>query len=40
MVSHLANDDVAQFLTHILVPVYRIIEDDTIQDSQMGTIPA
>lgn len=25
-----------QFLVHILTPVYRITEDDTIRDSQMG----
>lgn len=37
MVSHLSKDDVTLFLTHILTPVYRIIEDDTIRDPQMGT---
>jgi len=26
------------FLTHILTPVYRLTEDDTIRDAQMGTI--
>ncbi|KAF8305376.1 hypothetical protein DL93DRAFT_356267 [Clavulina sp. PMI_390] len=36
MVSHMSKEDVSTFLTHILTPVYRIIEDDTIQDSQMG----
>lgn len=25
------------FLVHILTPVYRLTEDDTIRDSQMGT---
>lgn len=26
------------FLIHILTPVYRLTEDDTIRDAQMGTI--
>ena len=29
-------DSVEQYLVHILTPVYRIVEDDSIKDSQMG----
>ncbi len=36
MVSHMDAEVVEHFLTHILNPVYRIIEDDTIRDPQMG----
>lgn len=37
MTSYMDADRVEQFLVHILTPVYRLIEDDTIRDSQMGT---
>ena len=36
MASHLDAETVEHFLVHILNPVYRIIEDDTIRDQQMG----
>lgn len=36
MTSHMPSDDVEGFLTHILSPVYRILEDDTIRDPRMG----
>ncbi|KAH9485782.1 U3 small nucleolar RNA-associated protein 20 [Psilocybe cubensis] len=35
MTSHMEAERLEQFLVHILTPVYRIIEDDTIRDSQM-----
>lgn len=37
MTSHMEAERLEQFLVHILTPVYRIVEDDTIRDSQMGT---
>ena len=36
MANHMPADDVEIFLTHILSPVYRILEDDTIRDPRMG----
>lgn len=30
------TDRLQMFLVHILTPVYRITEDDTIRDTQMG----
>lgn len=36
MASHMDATVVEHFLTHILNPVYRVIEDDTIRDTQMG----
>lgn len=36
MVSHMEATSLERFLVHILTPVYRLIEDDTIRDSQMG----
>ncbi|KAI0333223.1 hypothetical protein GY45DRAFT_1319830 [Cubamyces sp. BRFM 1775] len=38
MVSYMEASQVERFLIHILSPVYRIIEDDTIRDSQMDEI--
>ncbi|PIL29525.1 hypothetical protein GSI_08333 [Ganoderma sinense ZZ0214-1] len=35
MASHLDAEAVEHFLVHILNPVYRVIEDDTIRDPQM-----
>ncbi|EJF56189.1 hypothetical protein DICSQDRAFT_71986 [Dichomitus squalens LYAD-421 SS1] len=35
MVSYMDGDVVEQFLVHILNPVYRIVEDDTVRDPQM-----
>ena len=39
MSSHMEATRLEQFLVHILTPVYRIIEDDTIRDSQMSKFP-
>jgi hypothetical protein len=36
MASHMEAANLERFLVHILTPVYRLIEDDTIRDSQMG----
>ena len=36
MVSYMQTDLVENFLPHILNPVYRIGDDDTIRDAQMG----
>lgn len=36
MVSHMESTQLERFLTHILTPVYRITEDDTIRDAGMG----
>ncbi|KAF9461849.1 armadillo-type protein [Collybia nuda] len=35
MTSYMAPKKIEKFLVHILTPVYRLIEDDTIRDSQM-----
>lgn len=37
MASHMESARLKMFLTHILM-VYRLTEDDTIRDAQMGTI--
>lgn len=37
MITHLNPDVVEMFLVHILAPVYRITEDDSVRDSHMGT---
>jgi U3 small nucleolar RNA-associated protein 20 len=36
MTSHMEPTRLELFLNHILVPLYRLIEDDTVHDSQMG----
>lgn len=36
MVTFMEPEIVERFLTHILAPVYRIAEDDTIRDAHMG----
>lgn len=36
MVSFMSASGVEKFLVHILSPIYRIVEDDTIRDTQMG----
>ena len=36
MASHMEATSLEGFLVHILTPVYRLVEDDTIRDSQMG----
>jgi U3 small nucleolar RNA-associated protein 20 len=38
MASHMDAARLEQFLVHILTPVYRLTEDDTIRDSQMGKV--
>ncbi|KAG8869452.1 U3 snoRNP protein [Serendipita sp. 405] len=35
MVSIMDADDLQQFLNHILTPVYRLLEDDTVRDNGM-----
>jgi len=36
MTAHLSAQVVETFLVHILTPVYRITEDDSVRDSRMG----
>lgn len=36
MASHLEAEILEHYLVHILTPVYRILEDDTVRDTQMG----
>lgn len=36
MASYMEAEKLERFLVHILTPVYRIVDDDTIRDSQMG----
>ena len=36
MTSHMEATNLERFLVHILTPAYRLIDDDTIRDSQMG----
>jgi U3 small nucleolar RNA-associated protein 20 len=36
MASHMDSVQLEKFLSHVLIPVYRIVEDDTIRDPQMG----
>lgn len=38
MVSYMQATDVERFLMHILSPVYRIVDDDTVRDPQMGKL--
>ncbi|KAF9524997.1 hypothetical protein CPB83DRAFT_570885 [Crepidotus variabilis] len=38
MASHMEPERLEKFLVHILTPVYRIIEDDTIRDGQMDEL--
>ncbi|KAH9924569.1 armadillo-type protein [Fomitopsis serialis] len=38
MVSHMESNHVEHFLMHILSPLYRIVEDDTIRDPHMGEL--
>ncbi|KIM44053.1 hypothetical protein M413DRAFT_17908 [Hebeloma cylindrosporum] len=40
MASHMDAARLEQFLVHILTPVYRLTEDDTIRDSQMEELKA
>lgn len=36
MASHMESEELEKYLNHILSPVYRILDDDTIRDSNMG----
>lgn len=36
MTTYMQADDVVHYLVHILTPVYRILDDDSIRDPQMG----
>lgn len=36
MASHMEPQRLEKFLVHILTPLYRVVEDDTIHDPQMG----
>lgn len=38
MASHMEAERLEKFLVHILTPVYRITEDDTIRDEQIGKL--
>jgi hypothetical protein len=40
MGSHMEPTKLEAFLVHILTPVYRLTEDDTVRDTQMGTLIA
>ena len=37
MTTHLSPDIAEMFLVHILAPVYRITEDESVRDPRMGT---
>jgi U3 small nucleolar RNA-associated protein 20 len=39
MANHMEATLLQGFLMHILSPIYRITEDDTIRDQQMGEYP-
>jgi U3 small nucleolar RNA-associated protein 20 len=36
MVSYLDADSLERYLVHVLTPVYRLLEDDTVRDTGMG----
>jgi U3 small nucleolar RNA-associated protein 20 len=38
MVSHLDTTLLERYLIHILTPVYRIIDDNSIRDAHIGTV--
>lgn len=38
MVSFLEASEVEKFLMHMLAPLYRVVEDDTIRDTHMGQL--
>jgi len=38
MVSHLDATLLERYLVHILTPVYRVIDDDSIHDPHIGAI--
>ena len=37
MVSHLDSTLLERYLVHILTPVYRVIDEDSIHDTHIGT---
>lgn len=37
MVSHLDSALLERYLVHILTPVYRVIDEDSIHDTHIGT---
>jgi hypothetical protein len=39
MGSHMDATRLEKFLVHILTPVYRLREDETVRDPQMGKFP-
>ena len=39
MANHMEATVLQEFLMHILSPIYRITEDDTIREQQMGEHP-
>jgi len=40
MASYMEPTKLEAFLVHILTPVYRLTEDDTVRDIQMGALVA
>lgn len=38
MVAHMEAEDLERFLNHVLTPVYRLLEDDTIRDAGMDEV--
>jgi len=38
MVSHLDDTLLERYLVHILTPVYRVIDDDSIRDAHFGAV--
>jgi hypothetical protein len=39
MANYMESSQLEGFLMHILSPIYRITEDDTIRDQRMGEYP-
>jgi len=39
MTNYMEASLLQEFLTHILSPIYRITEDDTVRDDRMGKLP-
>lgn len=37
MVSYMDADALGRYLVHILTPVYQLLNDDTVRDTDMGT---
>ena len=36
MVNHMKPEDVETYLPHVLSPVYRILDDDSVKESDSG----